>query len=103
MTAHILTLLVAKGGWVVFGATLLAPLGLPVPGAPFMVVAGAMVAVGRLSLWAVLPGAVVASMLGDTVWFLIGRRQGYRILRTLCRLSISPDSCVSQSEAFLGR
>ena len=103
MTAHILALLVAQGGWVVFGATLLSRLGLPVPGAPFVVVAGAMVAVGRLSVWAVLPGAVVASVLGDAAWFLIGRRQGYRILRTLCRLSISPDSCVSQSETFIGR
>jgi membrane protein DedA with SNARE-associated domain/rhodanese-related sulfurtransferase len=103
MTAQLISLLVHEGGWVVFGATLLSRLGLPVPGAPFMVVAGAMVALGRLSPWTVLPAAVVASVLGDGAWFLIGRHQGYRILRTLCRLSISPDSCVSQSETFIGR
>ena len=103
MTAQLVALLVAEGGWVVFGATLLSRLGLPVPGVPFLVVAGAMVAVGRLSVWAVLPAAVAASMLGDGIWFLVGRRQGYRILRLLCRLSISPDSCVSQSETFIAR
>ena len=103
MTGKMLALLVAQGGWIVFGATLLSRLGLPVPGAPFLVVAGAMVAVGRLSIWVVLPAAVLASVLGDAAWFVIGRRQGYRILRTLCRLSISPDSCVSQSENFIGR
>ena len=27
-----------------------------------------------------------------------GRRQGHRILKTLCRVSLSPDTCVSQTE-----
>ena len=40
---------------------------------------------------------------GDSAWFIAGRRYGYRMLKLLCRISISPDSCVSQSESFFGR
>jgi rhodanese-related sulfurtransferase len=42
-------------------------------------------------------------VIGDGAWFLAGRVYGYRILRLLCRISISPDSCVSQSETFIAR
>ena len=42
--------------------------------------------------------ALVASLLADTIWFLIGRWQGHRVLRTVCRLSLSPDSCVRGTE-----
>jgi membrane protein DedA with SNARE-associated domain/rhodanese-related sulfurtransferase len=103
MASELIGLLVTEGGWMVFAATLASRLGLPVPGAPFVVVAGAMVALGRLPVAGVLLAGVAGSLLGDGVWFLIGRRQGYRILRLLCRLSISPDSCVTQSERFIGR
>jgi membrane protein DedA with SNARE-associated domain/rhodanese-related sulfurtransferase len=103
MGRDLIGLLVTQGGWMVFAATLASRLGLPVPGAPFVVVAGAMVALGRLPIAGVLLACVVANVVGDGVWFLIGRRQGYRILRLLCRLSISPDSCVTQSERFIGR
>ena len=37
------------------------------------------------------------------MWFLLGRRYGYRILRTLCRISLSPDSCVRDTEARFER
>jgi hypothetical protein len=41
---------------------------------------------------------VVASLLGDLVWYVVGRIYGLRVLRLLCRVSISPDSCVRQTE-----
>jgi hypothetical protein len=41
-------------------------------------------------------------LLGDTPWYLAGRRRGHSVLRTLCRIAIEPDSCVKQTEnAFL--
>jgi len=46
---------------------------------------------------------VTASLLGDTPWYFAGRRYGYRILRTLCRISIEPDSCVKQTETIFTR
>jgi membrane protein DedA with SNARE-associated domain len=45
----------------------------------------------------------VASLLGDTPWYLAGRRYGYRILRTICAISIEPDSCVKQTENIFTR
>jgi membrane protein DedA with SNARE-associated domain/rhodanese-related sulfurtransferase len=46
---------------------------------------------------------VSASMLGDGIWFIAGRRFGGRILALLCRISLSPDTCVRQSEDLVGR
>ena len=87
----------------VFVNVLLEQLGLPVPAFPTLVVAGALAAQGTLSLPLVLAAALVASLIADYIWFELGRRQGYRVLRTLCRVSLSPDSCVRQTESFFER
>jgi rhodanese-related sulfurtransferase len=42
-------------------------------------------------------------LLGDTVWFLAGRLYGGRTLQTLCRVSLSRDTCVKKTERFFGR
>jgi len=87
----------------VFLNVFLEQIGLPVPAFPTLVVAGALAAQGTLSLPAVLGLALVACLVADYVWYELGRRQGYRVLRTLCRLSLSPDSCVRQTESFFER
>ena len=46
---------------------------------------------------------LAASLLGDLPWYFAGRRYGYRILRTLCRIAIEPDSCVNQTETIFER
>ncbi len=74
-------------------------LGLPVPALPTLVVAGALVASGRIAWLPLLAVAVVASLLADSAWYAIGRRHGYRVLATLCRMSLSPDSCVRNTES----
>src|SRR5207302_1305969 len=51
----------------------------------------------------ILLAALAASLIADYIWFLLGRRYGYRILRTLCRISLSPDSCVRDTEARFER
>jgi membrane protein DedA with SNARE-associated domain len=87
----------------VFVATLAARLGAPVPAAPFLVVAGGLSTSGSISLLHVVMFATLASALGDAAWYAAGRRYGYRILRLLCRVSMSPDSCVRQSESLIGK
>src|SRR6186713_1783900 len=87
----------------VFAATLAARLGAPVPAAPFLVVAGGLSTSGSISLLHVVVFATLASALGDAAWYVAGRRYGYRILRLLCRVSMSPDSCVRQSESLIGK
>lgn len=99
----LVALLSAQGAAVVFLATLATRLGAPVPAAPFLVVAGGLAAGGQLSFAAVLLAAVLGNILGDGAWFLAGRRWGYRVMRLLCRISLSADTCVRRSESILGR
>lgn len=97
------SLLAQHGLTIVFVNVLLAQLGLPLPALPILVVAGALLADGTLNLAPLAVAVVVASLLGDTPWFFAGRRYGYRVLRTLCRISLEPDSCVKQTENVFSR
>uniref|UniRef100_Q47G93 DedA n=1 Tax=Dechloromonas aromatica (strain RCB) TaxID=159087 RepID=Q47G93_DECAR len=84
--------------WVVFLNVLLQQIGLPVPAVPTLLLAGSLI-VGSWQFASVLAAAIVASVLADWVWYLAGRAFGYRVLAGLCKLSINPGSCVSQTEA----
>jgi membrane protein DedA with SNARE-associated domain len=87
----------------VFVIVLLEQLGAPIPAIPVLIVAGALSADRDFSAWGVLLVALGASLIADTVWFLLGRAQGQRILKLLCRISLSPDSCVRQTESVFER
>jgi membrane protein DedA with SNARE-associated domain/rhodanese-related sulfurtransferase len=78
-------------------------LGLPVPAMPALIVAGAMAAAGRLSVGPLFAWSVVACVAPDCGWYLIGRTYGIRVLKTLCRISLEPDSCVSQTQSRFER
>ena len=78
-------------------------IGLPIPSVPTMMVAGALAASGRLSLPAAFAIAVAASLIADLLWFAAGRRYGYPVLRFLCRVSLSPDTCVRETEGIFER
>lgn len=82
----------------VFSVIFLEQLGLPIPAAPVLILAGALSASGMLSFPLALFCAVLGCFLGDLIWYEIGRRKGRRVLKTLCRLSLSPDSCVRKTE-----
>ncbi|CAN5657339.1 DedA family protein/thiosulfate sulfurtransferase GlpE [soil metagenome] len=99
----VLELLARQGPAVVFFATLAARIGAPVPAVPFLIVAGGLSVGGQVSFLAVVLAAVLGNILGDGVWFLAGRRWGYRVMRLLCRISLSADTCVKRSESILGR
>ena len=93
----------AYGLPLIFGIVLLEQLGAPIPALPVLLVAGALSVDGDLSAPHVLLVAVMASVIADALWFSLGRRQGNRILKTLCKISLSPDSCVRQTEAVFER
>lgn len=83
--------------WVVFVNVLLQQIGLPVPAVPTLLVAGSL-AVSAGHAGQMLAAAVLASVLADWVWYQAGRAFGYRVLSGLCKLSINPGSCVSDTE-----
>jgi membrane protein DedA with SNARE-associated domain/rhodanese-related sulfurtransferase len=91
------------GVWFVGVNVLLQQLGLPIPSVPTMMIAGALAAAGRMSGAAAFALAVGASLAADLVWFWAGRRFGYPVLRLLCRVSLSPDTCVRQTEGIFER
>jgi membrane protein DedA with SNARE-associated domain len=87
----------------IFVFVLLEQLGAPVPSLTVLIVYGALSVQRDLPAWPALLVAVVASALADIVWFALGRAKGHRILKTLCRISLSPDSCVRQTESVFER
>jgi len=78
-------------------------LGLPIPSVPTMMIAGALALDGRISAPGVFAVSVAASALADMLWFAAGRRFGYPVLKLLCRVSLSPDACVRQTEGIFER
>ena len=99
----LVALLLDHGALIIFAVTLAARLGAPVPASPLLVVAGSLVMAGQISMAAALATSIAANILGDGAWFLAGRRYGYRVMRQLCRISLSPDSCVAQGESLITR
>ena len=83
---------------VVFLNVLLQQIGVPVPAVPTLLLAGSL-AVAPSGLGKVLLAALVASVIADWLWYWSGKLFGYRVLAGLCKLSINPSSCVSQTEA----
>lgn len=73
-------------------------LGAPIPAMPVLIVAGAMAFDGKLSASAVFWVAFAATTISDSIWFGAGRFYGRRIISLLCRISLSPDTCVRQTE-----
>jgi membrane protein DedA with SNARE-associated domain/rhodanese-related sulfurtransferase len=82
----------------VFANVLAEQIGLPIPAIPTLVIAGALATDGILSPLATLGAAFFACALGDAAWYAAGRIYGSRVMRLLCRISLSPDSCVRQTE-----
>lgn len=95
--------LVDHGGPVLFAAILTEQLGLPLPGVPWLLAAGALSAAGKLSPFLALAVTVFACLIADFLWFYLGRYGGHRVLGLLCRISLEPDSCVRRTQNTFAR
>jgi membrane protein DedA with SNARE-associated domain/rhodanese-related sulfurtransferase len=92
--ATLIHIIEAYGLWVVFFSVLLDQGGLPTPSyAPVIVTAALATDAGR-PLWPILIVGTLAALLADVAWFAGGRRFGTQLLRLMCQISLSPDSCV---------
>ena len=78
-------------------------MGLPVPVLPTLIVGGALAAQGTISPTQVFAGAVIACVLADSAWFFAGRVYGNGVMKLLCRISLTPDSCVSETQSRFER
>jgi membrane protein DedA with SNARE-associated domain/rhodanese-related sulfurtransferase len=103
MTHDLIPLLSQYGLAIVFANVLIEQLGVPVPAIPTLVIAGALAAEGKLSAPLVFAVALAACLLADVAWYLAGRRFGNGVMKMLCRISLTPDYCVSETQARFER
>src|SRR5581483_12432854 len=82
---------------VLFGAVFLESIGVPVPAALALLIAGGASAGGALHVGLALSFALAAMVFGDTLMFFLGRYTGWWLLSFLCRLSLNPESCILRS------
>lgn len=96
-------LLELYGLLLIFAVVLMDEIGLPIPSLPALVVAGAVARNGHFSVPAVIGAALAGALLADVIWYWACRYFGRRVLSTLCRISLAPDSCVRQTESLFHR
>ncbi len=95
--------LAQHGTTVLFIVVLAEQVGLPIPALPMLMAAGALVGAGQMGFWSAVGTAMLAALLGDQLWFELGRRRGRQVLGWLCRISFEPLACIRRTEEFFAR
>jgi membrane protein DedA with SNARE-associated domain/rhodanese-related sulfurtransferase len=91
------TALAQHGYLIVAGIVFLEAIGIPVPAAVALLIAGGAAAHGVLHAPYALGAALGAMLTGDILMFLLGRYTGWWLLGMLCRISLNPESCILRS------
>lgn len=92
-----LALLPRHGYAILCAAAFLEAIGLPVPAAVALMIAGGASARGILNPFLAFGAALSAVVLADALLFVMGRYTGWWVLGLLCRLSLNPESCILRS------
>ena len=100
---QVLEFLLRHGYSLLFAWVLAEQAGLPLPSAPVLLAAGALAGRGRMYLPVAVAMPLLAAMICDTLWYILGRRRGAGILRLICRISLEPDSCVRRTQLSFER
>lgn len=95
--------LIQHGYVVLFASVLAEQVGVPLPAVPFLLAMGALAGLGQFSLVIAFLLSVLACVIGDAIWYALGRARGNSVLKLLCRISLEPDSCVNQTRDAFGR
>lgn len=95
--------LIRHSSLVLFAAVFSEQIGLPIPAVPVLLAAGALAGAGKMNFGMAVGLGVAACLVGDFIWYYLGRYRGRHILNVLCRISLEPDSCIRRTETFFGR
>jgi membrane protein DedA with SNARE-associated domain/rhodanese-related sulfurtransferase len=95
--------LLHHGYAILFLAVLAEQIGLPLPSSLLLLAAGALAGLHRMNPLAALSLAISASLIGDSVWYCLGRERGGAILGHVCRVSLEPETCVSRTHSLYFR
>jgi membrane protein DedA with SNARE-associated domain len=88
---------------VVFFGVFIEQVGVPLPSNFLLIIAGVLIGMGQMDFTLTVFLAVLAALLGDTIWFYIGRKTGYKVLGFLCRISLEPDICVNNAKRIFSQ
>ena len=89
--------LAQHGYSILFAVVFIEAIGIPVPAALGLLIAGGAAAMGTLSPATCIACALSAMLLGDTLMYLLGKYTGWWLLGVLCRVSLNPEACILQS------
>ena len=101
--ASALALLASHGYLIVLVWMFADQAALPVPSIPLLIAAGAVAATGELQLATLIAVATLGCVLGDLLWFALGRYRGETAIGLVCRLALEPDSCASTTRRAFNR
>ncbi|MFJ3487525.1 VTT domain-containing protein [Pseudomonas sp. NPDC090202] len=93
----------SHGLLLVFFNVLLEQIGLPVPAYPTLIVTGALAMQSKPLLGAGVLVAIFACMIADALWYWAGKRYGSVLLKSICRISLSQDTCIRQGMTVYDR
>jgi membrane protein DedA with SNARE-associated domain len=97
------SLLLRHGYLFLFVTVFAVTMGLPIPADAGVLLMGAMVGNHRYFFVPALFAAVAPALIGDIVWYELGRFKGRTMLAFLCKVSLEPDTCVRKSEAAFAK
>ena len=96
-------LITQHGLLVVFLNVLLCESGLPLPAYPTLMTAAALVTESRYQIPAIILAGIAGCLVPDLAWYWSGGRYGRRMLGLMCKVSLSPDFCVRQTETVFAK
>jgi membrane protein DedA with SNARE-associated domain len=99
----VIPFLLRHGYWVLVVNVFAEQVGLPIPAFPVLLAMGALAGMVEFSMWAAFFLAISAALASDVIWYQLGRTRGHSILNLLCRVSLEPASCVSNTKTLFGR
>jgi membrane protein DedA with SNARE-associated domain/rhodanese-related sulfurtransferase len=100
---NIITFVGQHGPLIVFLNVLLAGAGIPLPVIPTLMTVAALASQNPYQITEIVLAGIGGTLLADFTLYWWGRRYGRRFLGLLCKMSISPDFCVRQTEAVFAR
>ncbi len=80
--------LISHGGLILFAIAFTEQFGLPLPGAPWLMAAGALAATGKFSLFGAIGWAAAGCVVADAIWFFLGHRGKTRVFRVFPHLKV---------------
>ena len=99
----LIELVQAYGLWIIFLITLFQSIGLPLPAFAILIVTAAVSPINAVDIALLIMTAALGSLIGDILLYFAGKKLGSSVLGKLCRISLSPDSCVKSSGDIFSR